>query len=42
MGCRIEDVLWVAEDGKVHTLTDAAYALVVPMDGTPWGKDTIT
>ena len=42
MGCRIEDVLWVAEDNKVHTLTDAPYALVVPMDGTPWGKDAGT
>ena len=37
MGCRVEDVLWVAEDGVVHTLTDLPYTLVVPMDGRPWG-----
>jgi Xaa-Pro aminopeptidase len=39
MGCRVEDVLWVAEDGTVYTLTELPYALVVPMDGTPWGKE---
>jgi Xaa-Pro aminopeptidase len=32
MGCRIEDVVWIDNDGKVHTLTDFAYELVVPME----------
>jgi Xaa-Pro aminopeptidase len=40
MGCRLEDVLWVGEDGTIHTLTDLPYTLVVPMDGTAWGKET--
>ncbi len=31
MGCRIEDVLWVDEDGIVRNLTDYPYDLVVEM-----------
>jgi Xaa-Pro aminopeptidase len=31
MGCRVEDVLWIAEDGEVHNLTNLPYDLVVPM-----------
>ncbi len=31
MGCRVEDVLWIAEDSTVHNLTDMPYDLVVPM-----------
>jgi Xaa-Pro aminopeptidase len=31
MGCRVEDVLWIAEDGTVHNLTDMSYDLVVPI-----------
>ncbi len=31
MGCRVEDVLWIAEDGTVHNLTDMPYDLVVPV-----------
>jgi Xaa-Pro aminopeptidase len=31
MGCRVEDVLWIAEDDTVHNLTDMPYDLVVPM-----------
>ena len=31
MGCRVEDVLWIAEDGTVQDLTDFPYDLVVPM-----------
>ncbi len=31
MGCRVEDVLWIAEDGEVHDLTTLPYDLVVPM-----------
>ncbi len=33
MGCRVEDVLWIAEDGEVHDLTDMPYDLVIPMEG---------
>ncbi|MBN1247478.1 MAG: aminopeptidase P family protein [Anaerolineae bacterium] len=31
MGCRVEDVLWIAEDGTVENLTDMPYDLVVPV-----------
>ncbi len=31
MGCRVEDVLWISEDGTVHDLTDMSYELVVPV-----------
>jgi Xaa-Pro aminopeptidase len=31
MGCRLEDVLWIDQDGDVHNLTQAPYTLVVPM-----------
>lgn len=31
MGCRIEDVLWVGEDGYMHNLTNYPYELVVPI-----------
>ena len=30
-GCRLEDVLWIDEEGTVHTLTDFPYDLVIPM-----------
>lgn len=33
MGCRVEDVFWIAEDGEVHDLTDMPYDLVIPMEG---------
>ncbi len=39
MGCRLEDVLWIADDGEVQNLTSMPYDLVVPMDGTRWGKE---
>jgi hypothetical protein len=32
-------VLWISDDGEVHNLTHVPYDLVVPMDGTPWGKE---
>lgn len=31
MGCRIEDTLWVDEEGEIQNLTDFPYDLVVPM-----------
>ncbi len=31
MGCRLEDVLWIDQEGEVHNLTQAPYTLVVPM-----------
>jgi Xaa-Pro aminopeptidase len=31
LGCRIEDVLWIDEDGHMHNLTAFPYDLVVPM-----------
>ena len=31
LGCRVEDVLWIDEDGSVQNLTDFPYDLVVPM-----------
>jgi Xaa-Pro aminopeptidase len=31
MGCRVEDVLWIAEDGTVENLTEMPYDLVVPI-----------
>ena len=31
MGCRIEDVVWIDENGIAHTLTKYPYDLVVPM-----------
>jgi len=31
MGCRIEDTLWLNDDGVVYNLTDYPYDLVVPM-----------
>jgi Xaa-Pro aminopeptidase len=31
MGCRLEDVLWIDQDGDVHNLTQTPYTLVVPM-----------
>ena len=37
MGCRVEDVVWVAEDGEIHTLTEMPYDLVVPMPG--WSQE---
>jgi len=32
MGCRLEDVFWIDEEGLVHNLTDFSYDLVVPVD----------
>jgi Xaa-Pro aminopeptidase len=32
MGCRVEDMLWIAEDGTVHNLTQMPYDLVVPVE----------
>lgn len=32
MGCRVEDVVWIAEDGTVENLTEMPYDLVVPID----------
>jgi Xaa-Pro aminopeptidase len=32
MGCRLEDVLWIDQDGSVHNLTQAPYTLVIPME----------
>ena len=32
MGCRLEDVLWIGEDGNMHNLTQYPYDLVIPMD----------
>ena len=32
MGCRLEDVLWIDREGEVHTLTQAPYTLVIPME----------
>lgn len=31
MGCRLEDVIWIDEDGKPHNLTDYHTDLIVPM-----------
>ncbi len=31
-GCRLEDVIWIDEEGTVHNLTDYPYDLVIPMD----------
>lgn len=31
MGCRVEDVMWIDENQRVHTLTDFHYDLVIPM-----------
>ncbi len=31
MGCRLEDVVWMDDEGHAHNLTDYAYDLVVPM-----------
>ncbi len=33
MGCRLEDVLWIDEEGTVHNLSPLAYDLVIPMEG---------
>jgi Xaa-Pro aminopeptidase len=32
MGCRLEDMLWIAADGEVHNLTQMPYDLVVPVE----------
>ncbi len=31
MGCRLEDVIWIDDQGQVHNLTDCPYDLVIPM-----------
>ncbi len=31
MGCRVEDMVWIDDAGKVHTLTQMDYDLIVPM-----------
>jgi len=31
VACRLEDILWVAPDGTIETLTDYPYDLIVPM-----------
>ncbi len=33
MGCRLEDVIWVDDDGEMHNLTQYPYDLVIPIDG---------
>jgi Xaa-Pro aminopeptidase len=32
MGCRVEDMLWIAEDGEIRNLTQMPYDLVVPVE----------
>ena len=32
MGCRLEDVLWIADNGQVHNLTEYPYELLIPLD----------
>lgn len=32
MGCRLEDVFWIDEDGTPQNLTDFPYELVIPME----------
>lgn len=32
MGCRLEDVIWVDQNGNMHNLTQYPYDLVVPMN----------
>jgi Xaa-Pro aminopeptidase len=31
LGCRVEDVLWIDEDGRVENLTEMPYDLVIPV-----------
>ncbi len=32
MGCRVEDMLWIDEEGEVRNLTQMSYELVVPVE----------
>jgi hypothetical protein len=32
MGCRLEDVVWLDNQGQPHNLTNYPYDLVVPME----------